>query len=147
MCISFPSASLWLYQNRSSLMLGASLPWNLVVGGEHFCIFVLLDRIYWLAVRALRALRWPHGTSATPPMAQDPISSPSAIVPCTSEMPQPCPAVGTVGPGLLMSLPDPDPCLCHIWCRGCPQLPQPAPLPHRGADTGPGWCWYTALLW
>lgn len=65
------------------------------------------------------------------------ISAPSAISPCTSEMPQPCPAMGTTGPGLLMPLPDPAPCLCHPWCAlGCPQLPQPAPLP-RGMLTQP----------
>lgn len=94
--------------------------------------------------RALRALRNPHGTSATPPMAQDPISAPSAISPCSSEMPKPCPAMGTGEPGL------PYPCqpllLAFVTYFGCPQLPQPAPLPHEGAETGPGWCCSAVLL-
>lgn len=48
-------------------------------------------------------------------------------------------------------------CSCPCWtlvlasvtpcagARGCPQLPQPAPLPHGGAETGPGWCFHAVL--
>lgn len=67
MCNTFPSGRLWLYQNRSSLMLGVSLPWKLVAGNEHFCISVSMDRIYWLAVRAQRALRALSSTHGTGP--------------------------------------------------------------------------------
>lgn len=145
MCSNFPSTRPWLYQNRSSLMLGASLPWKLVVRGEHSCIFVSIDMFYWLAIRAQRALialSSPHGTSATPPTAQDPISAPSAMHQWDATA---LPARGHCGarsahvPAGAWSLPLSHTCLV-LW--GVPSCPQPAPLPRGDAETDSGWCFY-----
>lgn len=117
MCSSFPSARLWLYQNGLFLLLGACLPWRLAVGGGHFCIFV-----QWIDL--LTCCQGTEGTRATPPMAQDPISAPSATSATALPSHGHCRARSALVPA--------QPCALLLSLWGCPGVSPACPTPSGG---------------
>lgn len=107
-----------------SIRIDLLLCWvSLCLGNWWLEMNISVFQFQWTGFTDLLSGHRGHWEPLAAPMAQDPISAPSATRPCTSEMPQPCPA-------LLMSLPAPAPWLCHTlwWCPGwCPGVSPAAP--------------------